>query len=200
HDVNVLPKQKDYLQGNVPRLVAIRRLMEDLGPKDAVENATRLCREWNTLFGNNFMVGTPEPGGGLPAGVIEYDTREDKEKGVDLRGPDAVAEGKRRGYVACSNHHRSRGQGRCSRYDALMSGCAASGEKPLDVKALFALAERSAVPSADKKVKSFGTLHQTVALTGQRKLWLRVLTEGQNIRDAEPVELDVTKLLGGLVK
>jgi hypothetical protein len=200
HDVNVLPKQKDYLQGNVPRLVAIKRLMEDLEPKGAVENAAKLCKSWNTLFGNNFMVATPAPGGGLHAGVVEYDTREDKEKGVDLRGPDALEEGRRRGYVACSNHHRARAKGRCGRYDSLMAGCAEAGAEPLDVKALFALAERSAVPKAGKVVTDFGTLHQTVALTGKRRLWVRILEKGKNIRDAKPMEFDVTKLLGGLGK
>jgi len=211
HDVNVLPKQKDYLQGNVPRLVALKRLMEELGPKGAVENAAKLCKSWNTLFGNNFMVATPAPGGGLHAGVIEYDTREDKEKGVNLRGPDALEGGgnggpdeledvRTRGYVVCSNHHRSRANGRCSRYDSLMEGCAEAGAKPLDVKALFALAERSAVPKAGKAVTNFGTLHQTVALTGAKKLWVRILEKGGNIRDAKQVEFDVTKLLGGLGK
>ncbi len=190
HDVGVLPEMKDFLQPNVPRLIAMRRILEQVGAAGGVEKAAASCRLWPTLFGNNFLVVTPEPGEGAPAGVLEYDSREAKELGVTLRGPE---EG---GYVVCSNHHRRRGMDRCGRYDALVAGIEAAGDKAFDVPALFALADRAAVPAAGARIadRGFGTLHQAAALTGAKRLFLRFASDG-NIRDAKLSEYDVAALV-----
>ena len=197
HDVPVKPRQADYFQGNVPRLLAIKRIAAELPALGAVEAAAAKCRTWNTLFGNNFMVATREPGDGLPAGVIEYDTREAKDEGVTLRAAETVG-GRTLPYVVCSNHHRLRGTGRCGRYRSLMQGCAATeAGKPLGVADLFELASRAAVPKAGRTVadSAFGTLHQVVALTGPRILHVRMVAADGNIRDATPAAIDVAKVL-----
>jgi hypothetical protein len=192
HDVNVKPALPDYMQGNVPRLLAIKRIVAEVPAEGAVEAAAARCREWNTLYGNNFLVATPEPGEGLPAGVVEYDTRETEERGVALRGP-----GEGRAFVVCSNHHRLRADGRCGRYDRLAAGCGAEREGAFDVPALFDLGSLAAVPGPEAAVaeRAFGTLHQVVALTGTRKIFVRVAGAQSNIRDVEPVEFDVAALL-----
>lgn len=198
HDVGVRPEMKDFLQGNVPRLLAVKRIAETLPPKGAVEAALGLCRSWNTLYGNNFMVATPLPGEGLPAGVVEYDTREDTDKGAVLRGPD-TPDGQ---SVVCSNHHRLRGSATCGRYDALAGGCAEEREGPFDVAALFKLGERAAVPGAGTAAgeSRIATLHQVVALTGAKRLHIRVVSADGNIRDAKSVEIDVVKCVEGATK
>jgi len=197
HDVHVKPAALDYLQGNVPRLLAIKRIAAEIGAKGAVEAAAEKCRSWKTLYGNNFMVATRAPGGGLPAGVIEYDTRDSKGRGVTLRASGS-RKGERLPYVVCTNHHRRRAKGRCGRYRALTKGCEnAPAGKPLDVAALFALADLAAVPRAGRTIRDsrFGTLHQVVAETGTRKLHVRMVAPGGNIRDAKPVLFDVAKVL-----
>lgn len=201
HDVPVLGGMKDVLQGNVPRLLAIRRLVEGLPAEGAVEKAVERCRSWNTLYGNNFLVATPEPGDGLPAGVLEYDTREDDDRGVDLRGPGENPEGQPLPFVLCSNHFRIRGNGTCPRYDRLLVG-AGEAKGPMSVDDLFALATLAAVPGPKGKIsdRRFGTLHQVVALTGARKFWVRMAKSDGNIRDSEPAEFDVTALLADLAK
>jgi hypothetical protein len=201
HDVMVKPGMKDLWQGNVPRLLAIRRIVEGVPAKGAVERATELCRGWNTLFGNNFIVATPDPGDGLPGGVLEYDTREEDDHGVDLRGPDAAEEGTVRPWVVCSNHYRIRAHGTCNRYDALFGGAAAA-KGPLSVADLFELGDRAAVPGPGQPLEGrpFGTLHQVVALTGQRKLFVRMAKREGNIRDAKAVEFDVAALIADVAK
>jgi hypothetical protein len=205
HDVHVRPGMQDLMQQNVPRLIAMKRLMQQLGPKGACEKARDLFATWPTLYGNNILIATPKPGDGLCAGVLEYDTREDKHGGVDLRGPDAVGgtDGKKHRFVVCSNHHRMRAAGKCGRYDRLVKGCLEPRpENGRTVAELFALASRSAVPGPDRTVKKggFGTLHQAVALTGTRRLWLRFLAPDSNIRQAKPVEFDVAALVKALVE
>jgi beta-glucanase (GH16 family) len=198
HDVWVRPDAKDFIQGNVPRLVALRRIMEEVPADGAVEKTATLCRSWNTLFGNNFLVATPGSGG-LPAGVLEYDTREDLERGVTLRGPESDG-GTPLEYLACTNGHRKRGKDSCWRYDALVKAC---GEKKgsFDLEGLVDLVSRSAVPAAGKpvQVQGAGTLHQVIAFTGERKMRMRFIEgEGKNIRDAKWVEFRADALLSGL--
>ena len=192
HDVNLKPAQKDLLQANVPRLLAIKRIVAEIEAKGAVETAVERCRSWNTLYGNNFMVATREPGDGVPAGVLEYDTLEDKERGVTLRGPDLDAEDHALPFVVCSNHHRIRDSGRCGRYQALYDASAAR-KGVFDVDALFDLAGLSAVPRDGSPVSAngMGTLHQTVALTGARVLYVKLGDIGRHIRDAKAVKFDV---------
>ena len=63
--------------------------------------------------------------------------------------------------------------------------------------ALFALADLAAVPRAGRTIRDsrFGTLHQVVAETGTRKLYVRMVAPGGNIRDAKPVLFDVVRVL-----
>ncbi len=196
HDVMVRPQQKDFMQGNVPRLLAIRRIVRELPAKGAVEAAVARCKSWNTLFGNNFMVATPAPGDGLPAGVIEYDTREAMDSGAVLRAPAANDDGTLRNFVVCSNHHRLRGRGRGERYRSLVSG-ATAGEKFSSVEALFDLAERTAVPRDGSAIVEggFGTQHQVVALTGKKLLYVRMVEFGKSIAEVAPVAFDAVKAL-----
>jgi hypothetical protein len=216
HDVWVQPAAKDYIEGNVPRLLALRRILEDVPADDAVEKAVEMCRSWSTLFGNNFIVATPDTGAGLPVGIIEYDTREDLEGGATLRGPvspagetaktreaGTVGKGRKAGdmqleYVACSNGHRRRGKDSCDRYDALISCCRERRDAPFDLAALVDLVSRAALPSRGKPVEDadVGTLHQVLGLTGERRLWVRFLeSREKNIRDAKWVEFEVDALL-----
>lgn len=228
HDVFVRPGVGDFLERNVPRLLALRRLVETLPAEGAVEKAAELCRSWGTLFGNNFLVATPEPAGGLPAGVLEYDARGDREGGVTLRGPDAPSGGGASGgdpssggassggassggasgvgaperleYVACSNHHRLRGSGVCSRYRSLIAGCA-EGPDVFDLEALVALAESASVPRPGESALTapVTTLHQAVARTGERRLWVRLISKSMaRIREARGVDLDVRALLASV--
>ncbi len=200
HDVWIKPSVKDYIQGNVPRLVALRRILEETAAPGAVEKAAGLCRSWNTLFGNNFMVATPDVSTGLAAGVIEYDTREDRERGATLRGTGAAGAPVLE-YLACSNGHRARGTDSCGRYDSLIEACRERTGKPFDRAALEDLVSRAAVPSGGRPVEDAGvaTLHQAVALTGERTMRVRILTgRDKNIRDMKWVEFRTDALLAGL--
>jgi hypothetical protein len=199
HDVMVRPQPKDFMQGNVPRLLAIRRIVREIPAKGAVEVAAQRCKVWNTLFGNNFMVATPLPGDGLPAGVIEYDTREETDGGAVLRGPATTEQGTAREFVVCSNHHRLRARGQCDRYQDLETGAREAAEART-VPMLFALAARSAVPRDGSPVLEggFGTQHEVVALTGKKLLYVRVVEVGRSIAEVEPVEFDAVKLLAAV--
>ncbi len=188
HDVHMSPGMQDLTQKNVPRLIAIRRLAEALAATGAVEEATALCRGWNTLYGNNFMVATPDPGAGTHAGVLEYDTREKDDQGVDLR----VAE-RGESHVFCTNHHVTRGSGSCWRYDTLTGACRDDDPAPVTVEELFALAERISFPKPDETIQpgALGTLHQVVADTGAKRLHVRAAGIGGNIRKQRTVAFDV---------
>ena len=197
NDVFVRPGVKDYIQPNVPRLIALRRILESVPASGAVEKAADLCRTWNTLFGNNFLIVTPSPAGGLPAGVLKYDTREDRERGVTLRGPDGGEGNAALEFLACSNGHRLRGKDSCWRYDALAK-CCAERKEPFDLDALRDLVSRAAVPARGAPVgkASLATAHQAIAFTGERRLWIRFLeSREKNIRDAKGVDFRVDALL-----
>jgi hypothetical protein len=203
HDVFIKPSVKDYIQGNVPRLIAVRRILEQVGAAGAVEKSAELCRSWNTLFGNNFMVATPDVSSGLPAAVLEYDTREDREHGVTVRSPATADGASKLEYVACSNGHRARGKDSCWRYDSLIRGCGERQGKPFDRAALESLVGGAAVPAGGKPVGNelVATLHEAIAFTGERKLWIRMLPgREKNIVDARTVEFGVDALLAGLPK
>lgn len=199
HDVMVRPQPKDFTQGNVPRLLAIRRMVREVPAKGAVEIAAQRCKAMNTLFGNNFMVATPVPGNGLPAGVIEYDTREELDRGAVLRGPSTTGQGTARDYLVCSNHHRLRADGQCSRYASLVSGIT-THEKFTTVAELFDLADISAVPRDGSAINegSFGTQHQVVALTGKKLLYVRLVEFGKSIMQVEPVMFDAVKAVAAV--
>ena len=193
HDVHMSPGMQDLTQKNVPRLIAIRRLAETLDAAGAVERATELCRGWNTLYGNNFMVATPRPGSGAHAGVLEYDTRETDDRGVDLRVAADDDE-----HVFCTNHHVVRGSGSCWRYDVLTGACRDDDPAPVTVAELFDLAGRISFPKAGEVIEPgrLGTLHQVVAETGARRLHVRMAGVGGDIRKASPVTFDVAADVG----
>ncbi len=197
HDVHVMPSIMDIAQKNVPRLVALRRLMEQLSAGGAVEKAMALCRGWNTLYGNNLMVATPEAGQGAPAGVLEYDTREKKDHGVDVR---EAQDGQP--FVICTNHFRLRGEGTCWRYDDLAKSEGKDDETKVTVDTLFSWMGRVSFPEPDEKIVPgrLGTLHQVVAETGAKRLHVRVARVGENIRDAKTVTFDVAAEVAGFAE
>jgi hypothetical protein len=195
HDVHVTPGMEDLAQKNVPRLVAIRRLLEQVAAEGAVEKAAALCRSWNTLYGNNIMVATSKPGDGLFAGILEYDTREKDDEGVDLRRAAADEE-----HVVCTNHHRVRGSGSCWRYDTLTGACRDDDPALVTVEELFALAGRISFPEPDEKIEqgALATLHQVVGETAARRLHVRTATFGENIRTRPTLDFDVSRELDAL--
>ena len=60
HDVRIKPPLEKALQPNVPRLLAVRRILEQARGLEACTQARDLVRSWPTLYGNNLMVVAPE--------------------------------------------------------------------------------------------------------------------------------------------
>jgi hypothetical protein len=189
HDVPVKARFEDARRRNTPRLLALRRLVEETSARGAVESAAAVLRSWTTLYGNNFMVVTPDPGEGHAfAGVVESDRRENVDEGATLRIAEPEETGGR--FLACTNHHRLR-QGRsglgarpCWRYQRFLeAGQAAVPERPLGVAELFAIIDATAFPrrGGPQLALEHGTLHQAVALTGPREFHLRFGVVGESI-------------------
>jgi hypothetical protein len=108
HDVNIRPKT--MMTNLLPRLVALRAIVEQASPENALQKAHALCRESGTLYGNNFHVAAV----GGRAGVVEYDSDESIDKGATLRLPDGGS------HLTNTNHHRKRRKpSSCFRYARL---------------------------------------------------------------------------------
>ncbi|MDA1193958.1 MAG: C45 family autoproteolytic acyltransferase/hydrolase [Planctomycetota bacterium] len=211
HDVRVKPTLDKAVRPNVPRLLAVRRLLEQTrGPKACLQ-ALDLARSWPTLYGNNLMVVAPGAVDGVPrAAVLEYDCRTDLDGGCTVRLSNSEgAEAKPGLCLACTNHHRCRVEPEGYedlyerwRFPELIG--AESLEKPLDVAGMFAQVGRVAFPreGVQKLAKSVqgagrahGTLHQTVGEPDRGRLHVRFGTIGTHIRDATPRAYDVPALV-----
>ncbi len=223
HDVHVKPTLDKALRPNVPRLLAVRRLLEKTRGADACRQARDLARSWPTLYGNNLMVVASERGQGMPrAAVLEYDGRTDVDKGCTMRvgdkgeaaaGDDAAGAAADVVCLACTNHHRCREPilqhpplFPLWRYKKLyrIAGDERS-EKPLDVAGMFAWIARAAFPRGDRvqesatsmygEARHHGTLHEVVAEPEAGRLHVKLGVVGKHIRDVTPRTYDVRALV-----
>ena len=215
HDVKNRPQLMDAARPNVPRLLAMRRMMESLTGKDICPRALAMARTWPTLYGNNIMVAAAKAYGDAPgAGVLEYDSNVEKDKGATLRRPDGG--GSTIGScLACTNHHRTRrpppkpvGRWTPWRYRLLTKpDTLAQDEGAFTVERMFAHMRAASFPRGGgplgpiqstvgpKRLEGFGTLHQVVARCGPKQLHIRLSKMGTNIAKAAVVSYDVDKLI-----
>ena len=218
HDVRVKPTLDKALRQNVPRLLAVRRLLEQTQGAEACTQARDLVRTWPTLYGNNLMVVAPERKDGVPcAAVLEYDWRDDMDGGCTMRIADAASEVAEDAppavCLACTNHHRCREEPKGYvelfprwRYETL-SGVRTQTkpEKPLDVAGMFGWMARAAYPQGDRVQESatslegdarqHGTLHEVVAEPEALRLHVKLGVVGKHIRDVEARSYDVAALI-----
>jgi hypothetical protein len=218
HDVRVKPSLDKALRHNVPRLLAVRRILERTKGAHACEQARDLARTWPTLYGNNLMVVAPEAAPGVPrAAVLEYDGRRDIEDGCTMRVSDHAetlpAAGLPLACLACTNYHRCR-QETSGEDDGLphwryRTLCDLQGQDrpdhPFDVPGLFAWMVRASFPRDGSpqrraqglhgKARAHGTLHEVVAEPEARRLHVRLAQVGKSIRDIPPHTYDVAALL-----
>jgi hypothetical protein len=221
HDVRVRPPLTHVLRKNVPRLLAIRRLLEGAKGEGALDAAEGMLRSWPTLYGNNLMLVAPgAPEGAAPAAVFEYDNRGELGRGVTRRDPRAeslAAYGDLATDVfclACTNHFRAREDPPreagaevlppCWRFGELCG--AAAGEGKTSVAGLFEAMGRAALPAlgapqeravslSARAEGGFGTLHQVVAEPARGLLHVRFGALGRHVTEVTPVRLVVQDLL-----
>jgi hypothetical protein len=210
HDVPVEPPILEALRAHVPRLLAMRRLMEQLPAEGAVKLARDLLQSWPTLYGNNVLVATPGVSLTSPfAGVLEYDYRSRINGGATLRLPTG-SHGKPSAYLVCTNHHRVRARPQwrpfipvCARYERLFDESShLELGRGLGASDLIQLAELAAVPADKKPVTSYqhGTLHQVIGLLGKRELHIRMIKSGQHITQIPARVVSVDAVLRGGVE
>jgi hypothetical protein len=218
HDVRIKPPLDKAFRPNVPRLLAVRRLLEQTHGAKACVQALSLVRTWPTLYGNNLMVVAPAAAEGMPrAAVLEYDCRTDLEGGCTLRIVNSeTAEGKDEVpalCLACTNHHRGREapEGYSElykrwRFPVLASPEAATEAPPFDVAGLFAHVSKAAFPSKGVQrlatglkgdARAHGTLHQAVGEPERGRLHIRLGKLGRHITDAPTRVYDVAALVRG---
>lgn len=218
HDVRIKPALDKALRPNVPRLLAVRRLLEQTQGADACIQARDLARTWPTLYGNNMMVVASKRKKGVPsAAVLEYDCRTGMDEGCTMRLTDAateLAEGDSPAVcLTCTNHHRAREKPKGYfelfprwRYGVLSSvNGDKKPEKPLDVPALFGWMAKAAYPRGDKvqqaalslygNSRNHGTLHQCVAEPEAARLHVKLGAVGKHIRDVKAHPYDVPALV-----
>ncbi len=218
HDVRIKPTMDKALRPNVPRLLAVRRLLEQTHGADACTQARDLVRSWPTLYGNNLMVIAPQRKDGVPcAAVLEYDCRKDMDDGCTMRLTDTTTElGKDAApavCLACTNHHRCREEPKGYfelhprwRYKTLHSvNGTDKPEKALDVAGLFTWMGKAAFPRGDKvqetatamygEARNHGTLHQAVAEPEVGRLHVKLGVIGKHIRDVASRAYDVPRLI-----
>ncbi len=214
HDVRIKPAFDKAMRPNVPRLIAVRRLLEQTRGADACAQALRLTRAWPTLYGNNLMVVAPGTSETSPqAAVLEYDCRTDLEGGctmriVDTEGvkPDAALPAM---CLTCTNHHRCRPKPadyvdlyKRWRFPLLSSveGLELPREEAFDVPGLFARMNRVSFPREGTQqlatairgpARAHGTLHQAVGEPDRACLHIRLGAVGTHIRDVPPMRIDV---------
>jgi hypothetical protein len=99
-------------EGFLPRAMAVRRIMREVGPEGPAEQALEMLKDVPTRWGGNVFVAGPR---GADAGVLERDAA-----GTSLRlaASDPVARGVP--AFACTNHFRLRAEPvACERYEAI---------------------------------------------------------------------------------
>lgn len=220
HDVPVREPTAQFRDGNVPRLLALRRLLEQVQEDAPIRRAETLLGTWPTMYGNNMMVvaGSAAEGERLAA-VLEYDGREDVQSGVTARGAEGsepALVGGVQPLLACTNDHLLRqglvsyGPTACWRYPLLLAG--ADGEEPLalDADALFARMARVAFPKGGgdltqaeailtvKQTNGFGTLHQVVGEPASGLLHIRLARIGSRVEREPAHAYDVPALVAAL--
>lgn len=218
HDVRIKPTLDKALRPNVPRLIAVRRLLEQTAGAEACTQARDLARSWPTLYGNNLMVVAPERKAGVPcAAVLEYDCRKDMDEGCTMRITDkASALGKDAApavCLTCTNHHRSREEPKGYfelkprwRFETLSRvGSETTPKQALDVPGLFGWMAKAAYPRGDKvqqaatslygEERNHGTLHQVVAEPETARLHVKLGAAGKHIRDVAAKPYDVKTLV-----
>jgi hypothetical protein len=213
HDVRV-KSTLAALRPNVPRLLAVRRILEKTSGASACTQARDLARTWPTLYGNNLMVVTAGDGKTPCAGVLEYDNRTDIDEGCTLRCAEAGTDGKLpAACLTCTNHHRARPDPRGPdqlgssswRYGLLDAvGGVDQPAKPFDVDALFAWMDRVAFPrrgAPQQRAESIrgpgshhGTLHQAVGEPVAKRIHIRLGVVGKNITTLPHRTYDVPAL------
>ncbi len=211
HDVKNRPQLKDAARPNVPRLLAMRRMMESLTGNDICPRALKMAQSWPTLYGNNIMVAAAKAyGDQAGAGVLEYDSKTEKDKGATLRSLTGESK-KSGGCLACTNHHRKRsaipkaaGFWTPWRYELLTNADRlAKNDGQFTVERMFAhMCEASfpkgggplrpiTSPQGARRREGFGTLHQVVARCGPKHFHVRLAKLGTNIAKAKVVSYDV---------
>ncbi|MGE0193615.1 MAG: C45 family autoproteolytic acyltransferase/hydrolase [Planctomycetota bacterium] len=213
HDVPVRAPTAQLRPGNVPRLLALRRLLERVQGDTPTTQARTLLAAWPTMYGNNLMVMAGHAKEGEPlAAVMEYDGREDVHDGVTQRTPEPgvpALEGGTDPLIACTNDHLLRdglarsGPTQCWRYPLLIEG--AHGDKPLafDVATLFDRMGRASFPRGEgnleraagvmgvKRTNGFGTLHQVVGEPALGHLHIRMARLGSRVEKEPAIDYDV---------
>lgn len=217
HDVRIKATLKEAMRANVPRLVAVRRLLERGKADTPCGTFAGWARDWPTLYGNNLIVVGPSSKERPPCAVVlEYDSRLALEGGCTPRTPDGSASDPKAASsacLACTNHHRTRksppglpAAGNHWRYALLACvGTTDRPDKPLDSPALFAWMGRTAFPRGGKLQgratslrgagSQHGTLHQTVAEPNARLLHVRLGRVGAHISKIPHRTYDVRKLV-----
>ncbi len=213
HDVRVKPSMAKALRGNVPRLIAVRRLLEKTEGAAACGQAQDFVKQWPTLYGNNLMVVAPTTSKDKPcAAVLEYDCRDDIDGGCSMRFIDPLADYELPiACLACTNHHRARPEPKAKdvrprwRYELLAGREVGENVKPFDVAGMFAWMTQAAYPrdgSAQQrattirgKSRHHGTLHQAVAETSTKTLHVKLGCIGKHISKIEAHAYDVAALV-----
>lgn len=215
HDVRVKPSLDKAMRPNVPRLLATRRLLEQLSGEHTCRRAQEILAQWPTLYGNNLMVVAPEVTEGEPtAAVYEYDGRRDLDGGLTMRLGDAKAEAEAGAvWLCCTNHHRVRAEP--ANYDdprprwryEVLSSIAGKNKPPkgMTPEVMFSWMSLASFPREGApqkraetlrgKARHHGTLHQAVGEPAARRLHVRLGKVGKNIADVEPQTFDVTQAL-----
>lgn len=174
HDVRVIPENP--APGRTPRLVALRRIAEEVGGEGTLEKALAICRDNATLYGNNFHLAVANGPGGKPcAGVIEYDSDRGADEGAVLRLPEPADSPR----IWNTNHYRLRAEPTaCRRYEALARAFASSAAEGgrLDVEAMKSLITSASV-STTMHVVVADPKNRTLHLALQRRLMVSAAKE-----------------------
>ena len=106
HDVFLT--KRELAKGYTPRLLVLRRLMEQCDARDLVKQVKPILEARRQMFDNNVFVAAPVTDGTPPAVVFEYNDDCTTDKGVTVRTA-ADNESKMPGeMLACTNHYRKR--------------------------------------------------------------------------------------------
>ncbi|HPD16803.1 MAG TPA: C45 family autoproteolytic acyltransferase/hydrolase [Planctomycetota bacterium] len=106
HDV-FLPRRP--LEGSYsPRLLVLRRLMENCSATDLAAQAVPLLEARQQMFDNAILLAAPVTDGTPPALVFEYNNDYANDRGVTVRGPAENEPELAQEMLACTNHFRKR--------------------------------------------------------------------------------------------